>query len=128
MQSLHGVANGWTELEESGWLQYAASNDLIIVFPQVWNTISNFGCFDTRGSVSSSYIADSNENVQVRFVVSVIDALTAERDSRIWDRLGNRNQFGFLWWIYDGPYKVWHLRFKIWQLTAWGLLVLKRLI
>ena len=50
----NGMYDGWSDITESGFLQYAASNDMIMVFPQVFNTVSNFGCFNSR--------TDSNEN------------------------------------------------------------------
>ena len=77
------------EITESGFLQYAASNDIIMVFPQVWNTLTNFGCFDGHGAVSDSYEFDTNENAQVKFVLKIIDTLTAERYSSIWDGIGD---------------------------------------
>ena len=105
-----------SNIQSSGFLDYAASNDIIMVFPQVWDTLTNQGCFDGTGWVSSAYEYDTRENVQVKFVNRVVEALSAERDGtwRIWDEIANRNNFLFLWWIYDGPFSAWHLSYIMW--------------
>lgn len=119
----HGCAltnNGWynqmAQIESSGFLDYAASNDMIMVFPQVWDTLTNQGCFDGTGWVTDAYEYDTRDNVQVKFVNRVVEALSAERDGAwsIFDEIGNRGKFAWWWWLYDGPFSAWNIRYIMW--------------
>lgn len=88
-------------MTKSGFVEYAASNDIIMVFPQAWMTPSNDGCFDSWGATSNLYDADTNENRQVQWTLNVIDALTEDRlegfGSGFVYEWGNRLKHRFYW-------------------------------
>ena len=75
----------WEKVTNSGWLEYATSNDLIIIQPQIEFSWSNpFDCFDminyATPESATAYI--TNDGVQPRALKRMLDRLTEPLDSK----------------------------------------------
>lgn len=86
--TLHGCLGnvnglgGFYDIQTSGWTQYAAANDLIIIFPQArWSLINPYACFDFIGYTSwfsTDYM--TKNGAQMKALKAMIDRVTEPRD------------------------------------------------
>ena len=109
-------------IKRAGWLQYAASNDLILLMPQmeVWWT-NPFGTWDANVPYRWQYTEDyfreeedpllfnTNQGVQPKAIKAMIDRLTQPIDSQIDYAKYNEAEDGYIgrawwWYIWEFPY------------------------
>jgi len=58
--------NGTDHIANSGYLEVAEANNMIVVFPQAWSSMENsIGCWDTYGLTSSLYATQQGAQVSV---------------------------------------------------------------
>lgn len=71
---------------DSGYLEYAEENDLMILFPQTWITEKNYpynphGCWDWFGWTGDNYA--TNQGSETKWLMSFIQAIAANPRSHI---------------------------------------------
>lgn len=53
-ETVDGAFVGFSAIKDYGWLQYAAANDFIVIYPQsLWSFTNVEDCFDFNGMTDS---------------------------------------------------------------------------
>lgn len=117
--ALHGCnemlnsLSGWNYMRRTGLNEYAVTNNLIIVYPQVAYALFRIPCFDFYGDVDqTNYLF--KDSVQSVAFMNMIDRLAKPMDSDQWDYGMDSNmnddsgleeswkEFVRIWWNWPG--------------------------
>ena len=120
--ALHGCGgqvdglSGWDFIVRYGYTQYAASNDLIIIFPQIRANMENTGCWDFWGYLNKDYL--NNESIQGQAIVNMIKGVkVGYRESRRYDYTAyNLNNDLYFEW-----YDFWRILFMLPDQLGFGI-------
>ena len=88
--SLHGCSEqingvtGWDHMRRNGLNEYAVTNNLIIVYPQVGYELFKTPCFDFYGGTDKTNYLHSN-GIQQSMFMNMIDRLIEPMDSENYD-------------------------------------------
>jgi len=70
---------------KSGWLQYAAENDMIVIFPQVKSHYN----YNSGGCWNNSYLGRTGQStkngIQPKTLIAMVERLVQPQDSQKYD-------------------------------------------
>jgi len=128
---LHGCASGMENLSDivprkSGWLQYAAENDMIVIFPQVKSHYN----YNSGGCWNNSYLGRTGQStkngIQPKTLIAMVERLVQPQDSQKYDYESPNeaeiiggiptffyNFFRDVWIVVSDSYLLWLWVFKL---------------
>jgi len=111
-----GGLSGWNYIRRTGLNEYAATNNLIIVYPQVAYNLFKSSCFDFMGEVDqTNYLF--NDNIQTTAFMNMIDRISAPMSDQFdYGSLTNMNDDSDLEASWIEFWRVW------WDLPAMSMI------
>ena len=94
---VNGLA-GWDFIIRYGYTHYAATNNLVILFPQVKADLQNSGCFDFWGFTGKDYLGKFS--VQGKAILGMVKALKVQYREGRFDYMAENlnNELYFFWY------------------------------